>query len=336
MKIIDDNKQASTIQHIRVFFERFREIPAIVFVVATGLATITSVLLPYFHVNLGIAIIIIVCITLISLIAAGIYTSRRPTLSQRIIEARNHFYIGCRAFDNKDYEVALHEFELAYNKNPDDYYYASIYGRALLRNGKYPDAIRLFSHSHDIAPSKTGKLASIRNRGVAAMCVCDWGQAYRAFTDYIKINESSAIYRLLALTELAMGQKQEAYDYALKAVDLASKQSAPHATLSIVLAKYNKSNIDEARKEFNYALTKKHESGDALYALAQASVLFESESEALRKLKNAVRIDPKLSPRARLDPFLRKLRMDKDKFDQAIDISGNSSEVQTDEDDDIG
>lgn len=332
MAKLEANQQLPFIQRTFVYLERFRDVPALAWLISTGIVTITSALLPLFFpgISAWLAILIYVLSMLISLLFAGFYTLRHPSLSQRMLEARIHYKNGCFAFDNNDYENALIEFNKAYLKDPDDYMYTSKYGRVLLRKGEYKETIKIFTKAILVSPTKAGRLISTRNRGVAALYNNNWGPAYRDFNDCLKEKQKSVIYRLLALVDIGMNHIDDAKVHANKAVDLAKTQSAPHSTLSIVLVL---SDPEKAQKEFDKALASKHDRGDALYALAQASVVHENIDEAYGRLKKAVLVDSKFSPRARLDPLLKKLREDKRKFEVAIDTQGNESSDDNDDED---
>ncbi|HEY6871450.1 MAG TPA: tetratricopeptide repeat protein [Geobacteraceae bacterium] len=317
-----DNK-LTLADRIAVFADRFRELPAVSWAITTGAVTIFAALQAVAFPNLkgAPALFAYGAVLVLSVLAAGWYAVRRPSLSQRMIEARRHYNAGCIAFEDKRYEAAIAEFKLACEKDPDNYPHLSKYGRACLRLGRYHEAIDVLTQSHDLAPTKEGKLTARRNRGVAALVVNNFGLAHSDFTEYLDTNKkTSAVFRLRALVYLATGDLKEAEADARKAASLAPELCTVHATLAAILASCG--DTTGARKALDQANHCDHEKADALYALAQAHAKLKDSDEALRRLKKAVQIDPKFGPRAALDVLFTDLRHDGQCFAEAIDTGG--------------
>jgi tetratricopeptide (TPR) repeat protein len=179
----------------------------------------------------------------------------------------------------------------------------------------------MLTQAHDLSPTKEGKLAARRNRGVAAMVVNKWGLAHSDFTEYLETNKNSGVvYRMRALIYLATGDILEAKSDALKAIKIAPKLCATHATLSTVLAIAG--DVVGARQELSHALTLNHEKAISLYALAQAHAALGEMDEAIRRLGSAVRADTRFSPRASLDPLFLILRRDDARFKRVTNTEG--------------
>jgi tetratricopeptide (TPR) repeat protein len=311
------------VQRILTFAERFRELPALSWGITTGAVTIFSALQAVAFPNFkGMPALLAYCGVLgVSVLLAGLYALRRPSLSQRMFEARSHYNMGCVAFEDKRYCIALEEFKQACEKDADNYHYLSLYGKACLRLGKYDEAITALTQSHDVAPTKEGKLAARRNRGVAAMVVNNWGLAHSDFTEYLDTYKNTGVvYRLRALVYLASGDTKEAEADARKAAQLAPKISTVHATLATVLA--TSGDLSGARKAMIKAQGIDHEKAVALYALAQAHAKLGDSDDAFRRLEKAVQVDTRFGPRAALDPLFVGLRRDKHRFSEAIDLGG--------------
>lgn len=316
-----DNK-STVAQRILVFAERFRELPATSWVITTGAVTIfaalQAVVFPDF--KGPPALLAYGGILGVSILLAGLYAVRRPSLSQRMLEARRHYNRGCVAFEDMRYGIAIDEFKQACEKDADNYPYVSVYGKACLRLGRYDEAITALTQSHDVAPTKEAKLAAKRNRGVAAMVVNNWGLAHSDFTEYLDTNKKSGVvHRMRALVYLATGDMREAVADARKAASLAPKTSTVHATLATILATSGDQN--GARKAVIKAQGIEHEKAVALYALAQAHAKLGDSDIAFLRLEKAVQVDTRFGPRAALDPLFTDLRRD-DRFSKAIDLGG--------------
>lgn len=310
-------------QRIVVFAERFRELPAASWAITTGAVSIFAALQAVAFPDLkGPSALLAYGFVLgASVLIAGLYAIRRPSLSQRMLEARNHYNKGCVAFEDKRYDIAIDEFKQACEKDPNNYPYVSKYGKACLRLGMYDEAITALTQSHDVSPTKEGKLAARRNRGVAALVVNNWGLAHSDFTEYLDTNKkTSVVYRLRALVYLATGDMKEAKVDALKAVSLAPQLSTGHATLAAVLV--SSSDMGGARNALSKADAIDHEKAVALYALAQAHTALGDMDEAFRRLKKSIQVDARFGPRAVLDPLLAELRRDGQRFAETINTCG--------------
>lgn len=154
------------------------------------------------------------------------------------------------------------------------------YGKILLRRGYYPESVRVFTQAFNLTRTDDDKIVTLRNRGDAAMRDNNWQQALSDFHSYITgtlPGETPAGWRLLALVEINM-DNLAAEEHARKAVKLAPERATSHATLSVALSRVD---LDRSKKEFCEALKKSRFSGDALYAIAQASVVHEEIDRAL-------------------------------------------------------
>ncbi|NTU74005.1 tetratricopeptide repeat protein [Candidatus Roizmanbacteria bacterium] len=317
-----ERKQKFT-QQVVVFVERFREVPAASWAITTGAITIFAALQAVAFPDLKgqAALLTLLGVVVLSVTAAGWYALRQPSQLQRILEARAHFNEGCIAFEDRRYEVSIQHLYQACVKDDNNYFYVSRYGRACLRLGRYEEAITVLTQAHDLSPTKEGKLAARRNRGVAAMVVNKWGLAHSDFTEYLETNKNSGVvYRMRALIYLATGDLLEAEGDALKAIKISPKLCATHATLSTVLAIAG--DVVGARQELSHALTLNHEKAISLYALAQAHAALGEMDEAIRRLGSAVRADTRFSPRASLDPLFLILRRDDARFKRVTNTEG--------------
>lgn len=324
MNIKPIGNQITLAHKISVFAERFREMPAVSWGISTGAVTIFAALQAIVFPNFkGMpALLAFGVVLVLSILAAGWYALRRPSLSQRMLEARRHYNAGCIAFEDKRYGVAIDEFKMACEKDPDNYSHLSRYGRVCLRLGRYHEAIAVLTQSHDVAPTKEDKLGARRNRGLAALVVNNFGIAHSDFTEYLNTNKKTAVvFRLRALVYLATGDLREAETDARKAASLAPELSSVHATLAAVLA--SSGDTIGARKAVNKANNCDHEKAESLYALAQAHAKLGDSDEALRRLKKAVQVDPKFGPRAALDVLFEDLRCYGHLFEEAIDTGGD-------------
>lgn len=323
MNIKPIDNQISLAHRISAFAERFRELPAVSWGISTGAVTIFAALQAVAFPNFKgtPALLAIGGVLALSVLASGWYAMRRPSLSQRMLEARRHYNAGCVAFEDKRYEVAIDEFKMACEKDPDNHSHLSKYGRVCLRLGRYHEAIDVLTQTHDVAPTKEDKLGARRNRGLAALVVNNFGIAHSDFTEYLNTNKKTAVvFRLRALVYLATGDLREAETDAHKAANLAPELSSVHATLAAVLA--TSGDTKGARKALNKANDCDHEKAESLYALAQAHAKFGDSDEALRRLKKAVQVDPKFGPRAALDVLFADLRRDGHRFAEAINTGG--------------
>jgi tetratricopeptide (TPR) repeat protein len=317
-----ERKQKFT-QQVVVFVERFREVPAASWAITTGAITIFAALqaVAFPELKGQAALLTLLGVVVLSVIAAGWYALRQPSLLQRILEARTHYNEGCIAFEDRRYDVSIEHLSQACIKDDNNYYYVSRYGRACLRLGRYEEAITALTQAHDLSPTKEGRLAARRNRGVAAMIVNKWGLAHSDFTEYLETNKNSAVvYRMRSLIYLATGDMLEAKNDALKAIKIAPKLCTTHATLSTVLAIAG--DVVGACQELSHAQALNHEKAIALYALAQAHAALGEKDEAIRRLVSAISADTRFSPRASLDPLFAILRRDDVRFKQVTDTEG--------------
>ncbi len=320
------------VQRISLFLERFREMPAVSWVITTGAVTIFAALqVVAFPTMTRVQVLCTyAAVLVISILGAGLYAVRHPSLSQRMLEARKHYSNGCIAFEDRRYDLAIEEFRLSCDKDPENYPYVSKYGRACLRLGKYEEAIAALTRARDVSPATEGKFAATRNRGIAAMVVNDWGLAHSDFTEYLEKNKGNrAVHRLRALVYLATRDFSEAEADARVAVNVAPKECSVHATLATVLGTIGDS--DGGRKALAKALTLDHEKGDPLYALAQASAALGDTDEAFRRLEKAVQVDAKFGPRARRDPVFTKIRVNESRFAAVTNTQGRVAVGSLDE-----
>jgi hypothetical protein len=87
-------------QQVVVFAERFREVPAVSWAISTGAITIFAALQAVAFPDLKgqAALLTLLGVVVLSVTTAGWYALRKPSLLQRILEARTRYNEGCIAF----------------------------------------------------------------------------------------------------------------------------------------------------------------------------------------------------------------------------------------------